>query len=150
WQPFEDYHSVDGRLPSTFFVIPFKGKAGSAPNNAVDATRAVAYQASEIRDEIMDAAARGSELAVHGIDAWRDADAGRSEIGELTRVTGQITAGVRMHWLYFAGDSPERLEEAGFDYDSTCGYNDAVGFRAGTSQVFQWPGTDRMMELPLV
>src|SRR5262249_12890020 len=25
WQPFEDYHSVDRRLPSTFFVIPFKG-----------------------------------------------------------------------------------------------------------------------------
>src|SRR5262249_19742578 len=147
---FEDYHSVDRRLPSTFFVIPFKGQAGVAPNNTVDATRAAAYQASDIRTEIMDAVATGSELAVHGIDAWRDADAGRSEMGELTRVTGQVTAGVRMHWLYFAGDSPKRLEEAGFDYDSTWAYNDAVGFRAGTSQVFQWPGTDGLMELPLV
>ena len=43
-----------------------------------------------------------------------------------------------MHWLYFGDDSPKTLEAAGFDYDSTCGYNDAVGYRAGTSQVFLW------------
>ena len=29
------------------------------------------------------------------------------------------------------------LDEAGFEYDSTVGYNDAVGYRAGTSQVFR-------------
>jgi hypothetical protein len=54
-----------------------------------------------------------------------------------------------MHWLYFSSDSPGRLERAGFQYDSTWGYNDAVGFRAGTSQVFRLPGTRRLMELPL-
>jgi hypothetical protein len=56
---------------------------------------------------------------------------------------------VRMHWLYFDADSPRRLEAAGFDYDSTCGYNDAVGYRAGTSQVFRWPTSDTLLELPL-
>ena len=95
------------------------------------------------------AAARGSELAVHGIDAWRDVRAGRAEMRQLTSITGQETAGVRMHWLYFATDSPRRLEAAGFDYDSTWGYNDAVGYRAGTSQVFRLPGAQDLMELPL-
>ncbi len=54
-----------------------------------------------------------------------------------------------MHWLYFADESPQQLEDAGFDYDSTWGYNDAVGYRAGTSQVFRLPGTKHLLELPL-
>ena len=54
-----------------------------------------------------------------------------------------------MHWLYFQRDSPALLEAAGFDYDSTWGYNDAVGYRAGTSQVFRLPASKRLMELPL-
>jgi hypothetical protein len=63
--------------------------------------------------------------------------------------TGQHAAGVRMHWLYFGADSPRELQAAGFDYDSTCGYNDAVGYRAGTSQAFRLPGAGDLMELPL-
>ncbi len=41
-----------------------------------------------------------------------------------------------MHWLYFDKGSPKALEEAGFSYDSSFGYNNAVGFRGGTTQVF--------------
>jgi hypothetical protein len=54
-----------------------------------------------------------------------------------------------MHWLYFDVDSPKRLEDAGFDYDSTWGYNEAVGYRAGTSQVFRPLKCERLMELPM-
>ena len=57
--------------------------------------------------------------------------------------------GVRMHWLYFSNRSPEHLEKAGFFYDSTMGYNDAVGYRAGTTQVFRPPGAKKLLELPL-
>lgn len=41
------------------------------------------------------------------------------------------------------------LEEAGFDYDSTIGYNEANGFRSGTTQVFCLPGSSKLLELPL-
>jgi hypothetical protein len=41
------------------------------------------------------------------------------------------------------------LEQAGFLYDSTLGYNDAVGFRSGTTQVFRLPETSSVFELPL-
>jgi hypothetical protein len=104
---------------------------------------------SEIRAQVSDVMASGSELAVHGLDAWRDVDAGRAELEELTSITGKSAVGVRMHWLYFAGDSANRLEKAGFAYDSTWGYNDAVGYRAGTSQVFRPLGSERLLELPL-
>ena len=41
------------------------------------------------------------------------------------------------------------LEKAGFDYDSTIGYNETIGYRAGTSQVFKHPDVDHLLELPL-
>jgi hypothetical protein len=86
---------------------------------------------------------------VHGIDAWRDAQTGAAERQELTRVTGCEQPGIRMHWLYFSATSPRTLEDAGFGYDSTWGFNDAVGFRAGTAQAFRLSGTKRLLELPL-
>jgi hypothetical protein len=54
-----------------------------------------------------------------------------------------------MHWLYFGPDSPAHLEAAGFTYDSTAGFNETIGFRAGTSQVFRPPGCRTLLELPL-
>ena len=43
--------------------------------------------------------------------------------------------------LFLLPESPRQLEAAGFDYDSTWGYNNAVGYRPGTSQVFRLPET---------
>ena len=149
WRPLDDYAAVEDGRRSTFFMVPFKGRPGIALNGAIEPTRAVPYEASEVQQEIRAAVRRGSEIATHGIDAWRDADAGRQERNQLTSVTGGQTGGVRMHWLYYDAESPKQLEAAGFDYDSTWGYNDAVGYRAGTSQVFRLPATESLMELPL-
>jgi hypothetical protein len=149
WRPFDDYSKADAPEPSTFFLVPFKRRPGIGPAGVVQPTRAVAYQASEIKDEVNRAVARGSEIAVHGIDAWRDPAAGRHELSEVTSVTGQPSSGVRMHWLFFDAGSPAQLEAAGFTYDSTWGYNDAVGYRAGSSQVFRLFGTRNLLELPL-
>jgi hypothetical protein len=149
WHPFEDYREAENGRRSTFFLVPFKHRPGVGPDGRVDPRRGVPYQICEIRDELKKVTVHGGELALHGIDAWRDSDAGRAEIRELTSITARETSGVRMHWLYFAPESPCRLEEAGFEYDSTCGYNDSIGYRAGTSQVFGLPGTNGLMELPL-
>lgn len=149
WRPFEDYASVEEGRHSTFFLVPFKQRAGVGPDGRVDPVRAVPYDVTEIRDEARAVAARGSELAVHGVDAWRDADSGLDEKSRLTSVSGQARCGVRMHWLYFNEASPRALEAAGFDYDSTWGYNETVGYRAGTLQAFRFPGTATLLELPL-
>jgi len=149
WQPFEDYARAEQGKSSTFFLIPFKGQAGVGPDGSTRALRAAPYNIREIRTDIEASSGPRTEFAVHGIDAWRDADAGRAELKELAAVTGQQKPGIRMHWLYFSDHSPRQLEDAGFAYDSTCGYNDAVGYRAGTSQVFRLPGTQSFLELPL-
>ncbi len=148
WQPLRDYPALEGR-ESTFFVIPFKGRPGCSPTGKVWKRRASPYGVDEIEREISEVARTGNEIAVHGLDAWRDAGAGKSERARVTRVLGREVSGLRMHWLYYDGESPTRWEEAGFRYDSSIGYNDAVGFRAGTSQVYRLPGTTDLLELPL-
>ncbi len=139
WLPFQDYARVEESSRSTFFLVPFKGRPGKALTDAPEPVRAAPYGIGEVRGEVGEAHDRGTEIAVHGIDAWSDADAGRAELAELLSVTGQRSAGIRMHWLYFDKGSPAQLEKAGFDYDSTWGYNEAVGYRAGTSQAFRFP-----------
>jgi hypothetical protein len=148
WQPFDDYLRADAGRRSTFFLIPFKGRAGVGPDGVTRAHRASPYGVQEIRIEIDAARGRSVEFAVHGIDAWRDSAAGVAELAEVAAATGKRPAGVRMHWLYFSDDSPRAIESAGYTYDSSWGYNDAVGFRAGTSQAFQLAGT-HLLELPL-
>jgi hypothetical protein len=130
-------------------MVPFKNRPGRAPEGGGDARRAVKYELDEISEEVKEAARRGSEIGVHGLDAWHNSEAGSAEKHRLISLTNQPSAGVRMHWLYFSPDAPRQLEAAGFAYDSTCGYNETIGYRAGTSQVFRLPGTQRLMELPL-
>lgn len=93
--------------------------------------------------------AAGCEIGLHGIDAWRDSSCGREELEEIRRITGAREVGVRMHWLYFDEQSPLNLESAGATYDSTVGYNEAVGYRAGTTQVYKPLQATRLLELPL-
>jgi hypothetical protein len=91
----------------------------------------------------------GCEVGLHGIDAWIDESSGRNELEEIRRLTGTTEVGARMHWLYFDQQSPLLLETAGASYDSTIGYNQTVGYRVGTTQVYQPLGTTRLLELPL-
>lgn len=149
WRPFDDYAAAEPADRSTFFVVPFKGRPGTGPDGRVARRRAVAYQASDVAADLNQAQQNGSEIALHGLDAWRDTPQGVRERAEITRASGQPPAGVRMHWLYFDRNSPARLEAAGFTYDSTWGYNDAVGYRAGTSQVFRLLDSRTLFELPL-
>jgi hypothetical protein len=54
-----------------------------------------------------------------------------------------------MHWLCFDPLSPRLLDQAGFQYDSTFGYNETVGYKGGTTQIFKPEGADTLLELPL-
>ncbi len=149
WDPLRDYAIADRDHPATFFLVPFSNRPGSRPDGGVDRRRRVSYGIKDIRGEIERVAGSRTEFAVHGIDAWRDACAGQAEMSEVARVTAHKTTGVRMHWLYFGDESGRRLEDAGFEYDSTWGYNDAIGFRAGTLQPFRLRGAEHVLELPL-
>jgi hypothetical protein len=165
------------------------------------AKRACRYSLSELSSQLQRILATGNEVGLHGIDAWRDAQAGRAEQQRLVEATKGLSflrpdrapssdvgppggraarpasgptssaqpsidrcaqsdgahkselateSGIRMHWLYFDEQSPARLEEAGFSYDSTFGYNETIGYRAGTAQAFRPLGNEQLIELPLL
>jgi hypothetical protein len=149
WSDFELYIAMERGLPSTFFMIPFQGYAGVTRTGAAPRFRASGYAAADLAGAIERLRSAGCEIGLHGLDAWADKAAASREIAEIQRLTGGERPGVRMHWLFFDHASPETLDSAGAAYDSTVGYNDAVGYRAGTTQAYKPLRAASMLELPL-
>jgi hypothetical protein len=149
WYEFDRYLRLEEGLPSTFFVIPKGDCPGRLGNGMAPAFRASRYGAGDIALKIRKLMSAGCEIGLHGIDAWIDSPSGGDELEVVRGITGAQRMGVRMHWLYFGEQSPFVLDEAGADYDSTKGYNETVGYRAGTTQAFKPLGVNRLLELPL-
>lgn len=149
WNEFDRYLEIEKNLGSTFFIIPFKNRAGKDISGMEQRQRAARYDITDIRPEIKRLIEHHCEIGLHGIDAWNDAQKASEECDRICKEVGEPTIGVRMHWLYFCDRSTQLLEEAGFFYDSTFGYNDTVGYRGGTTQVFRPLGAKRLLELPL-
>jgi hypothetical protein len=149
WLSFENYLRIEKGLKSTYFFIPFKDRAGDKVTMPKAGFRATRYDIKDVQDWAKLLIKEGYEVGVHGIDSWHDSEKGRLELNEITKAVGIQEVGTRIHWLCFDSNSPKILEEAGFVYDSTFGYNDAIGFRAGTAQVFRPLGAKRILEIPL-
>ena len=150
WEDFADrYLKLEKGLPSTFFVIPFQGRSGMSHEGPAPAFRAARYGAHDIARSIQKLLAAGCEIGLHGIDAWIERGKAEEEVAEIRRITGAREVGVRMHWLYHDDGSPAILDKAGMAYDSTAGYNQTVGYRAGTTQAYRPVNANRMLEVPL-
>jgi hypothetical protein len=149
WSKFDRYTEIEGGLPSTFFIIPYRNTPGQTADGAAPRIRGAAYAVSEVADQVRRLLAADCEVGLHGIDAWMDGTRGCEELNEVRAITGAQDIGVRMHWLFFDEQSPVSLENAGASYDSTVGYNETVGYRAGTSQVYKPLNATTLLELPL-
>ncbi len=145
--------SIEQRLDvrSSLYFMPFASTpghgrvAGMAPAN-----RASYYKVSEKASLLQELEQQGWEVGVHGIDAWHSTAEARSEFEQICGLTGRTDLGVRMHWLYFnAPASFSCMDQAGFLYDSTFGFNEVAGFRAGTLQPYHPLNCGRLWELPL-
>jgi hypothetical protein len=149
WCELHRYLAMEPGAASTFFVIPAKDYPGQTHEGQAPSHRAARYGARDIADELGRLRSAGCEIGLHGIDAWLDSARGRQELEEIARVAEARDIGVRMHWLYSSEKSPAILEQAGFAYDASSGYNETVGYRAGTTQVFKPLGVTALLELPL-
>lgn len=149
WRSFNRYLEIESGRRSTYFVIPEKDNPGRNPDGTTSPMRACRYELAEIVPQLDRLLAAGDEVGLHGLDAWHDAGTGRREQERLRQTISTAGTGVRMHWLNFDQNSPAALDEAGFSYDSTVGYNETVGYRAGTTQVYRPLGVKHLLELPL-
>ena len=149
WSTFDRYMEIEATGGSTFFVIPQRSYAGRTTDGFCPVIRASGYGVGEVIPQLRNIVSAGGEVGLHGIDAWLDAGAGRNEKEKVCQAVGIEELGVRMHWLYFGKDSPAILDQAGFTYDSTIGFRDTVGYRAGTVQAYRPIGSNHLLELPL-
>jgi len=150
WRDFDErYAKLEGELPSTYFFIPFRNLPGRKADGPASWRRASGYGAKDVADKIRSLVASGHEVGLHGIDAWLDEAAAREELAEVRAISGVPETGSRMHWLFFNEQSAAVLERAGVAYDSTVGFNQTVGYRAGTTQAYKPLTADRLLELPM-
>jgi hypothetical protein len=149
WFQFRKYVEIEKGCHSTFFFVPFKDIPGWTETGAPIAGRAVKYDVAELKSEIDYLIQHGCEIGVHGLDGWYQPEAALRELVKIQSITGQKRLGVRMHWLYNHPDTPSVLEKTGYRYDSTWGYNQKPGFRAGTFQVYKPLQAKTLLELPM-
>lgn len=149
WFDIDRYMEIEKDKCSTFYFIPFKDQVGEPFKNKKSRLRAARYDILNYKNIIGSLLENGHEIGLHGIDAWCDPIKGINEYKVIRQLTGNEGMGVRMHWLYLSKNSPEVLEETGFIYDSTLGYNDTVGYLSGTTQVFRFLNSLNLFELPL-
>ena len=149
WVPFDWYLQVEKNLPATYFLIPFKDRAGAKVTGTHAERRATKYDVTDLGEWTRRLQDEGCELGLHGIDAWHSVEQGRVESERIASVTRGAGIGIRMHWLLRDENTYRVLDETGFTYDSTDGYNETIGYRSGTTQVFRPFGTRRLLELPM-
>lgn len=107
-------------------------------------------------------AGRGHEIGMHGsYNTYRDAAQIAHERGRLARACeaaglDEKPLGNRQHYLRWdSAETPDHLEAAGFDYDTTGSFADRPGFRYGTCHPFamwSWKtlGPLKLRQHPLV
>src|SRR6185503_2222031 len=99
---------------------------------------------------------RGHEIGVHGSYlSHRSVDELVRQRVAIEQAAGHPVSGIRQHFLRFDVRHTWRAQtQAGFVYDSTLGYNELPGFRAGVAAPFTPWDAERgrpheLLELPL-
>ncbi len=113
------------------------------------------YPLSKVRATAHKIHKEGWEIGLHGDFGTHDsAEAMRRAVARLTRGTGVRPRGVREHYLRFDfAKTWKIMEGARFDYDTTPGNADRLGFKLGLATPFHPPDERwramRLLELPL-
>jgi peptidoglycan/xylan/chitin deacetylase (PgdA/CDA1 family) len=96
------------------------------------------YKLDNIQDEISYILEQNCEIGLHtSFYAYNNIKKIKSEKKKLEETTGKKIVGVRNHIYRFnLPDTWKLLFKAGFDYDSTFGYHDMIGFRNGMCHPF--------------
>ncbi len=98
---------------------------------------------------------RGWDVGLHGEFGTHDsAEKMMNAVEGFSNDLGFLPRGVREHFLKFTyGTTWEIMEKAGFDYDTTVGLTDRLGFKLGLASPFHPPNKAwepmRLIEIPL-
>ena len=113
------------------------------------------YPLAGLKGLCQDIRNRGWEVGLHGDFGTHDSlEMLNRAASRLADNLGARPTGIREHYLRFDfSKSWPIMQEAGFDYDTTVGNSDRLGFRLGLANPFHPPGQDwrplKLLELPL-
>jgi hypothetical protein len=113
------------------------------------------YPLAKVRQAARTLHAKGWEIGLHGDFGTHDSESEmKKAVERLTEGVGIRPRGLREHYLRFDyGKSWRVMEDAGFDYDTTVGNSDKLGFKLGLATPFHPPDEGwkpmRLLELPL-
>lgn len=113
------------------------------------------YPLAGLRETARILGSRGWEFGLHGDFGTHDSEQEmKKAVERFTDGLGSQPRGVREHYLRFDYGSSWRIMEAsGFDYDTTLGNSDSLGFKLGLATPFHPPDLGwkpmRLLELPL-
>lgn len=149
WDQFDRCLEIERDVRSTFFFIPYKKRPGQGFDTGAASRRATKYDVSDAGTLIQKLLDRGCEIGVHGIDAWYSVDHGKKELQRIVDVTARDKTGIRIHWLCRNENTLQRLDQAGYSYDSTLGYNETIGYKSGTALPYRPFDATALLEIPL-
>lgn len=88
--------------------------------------------------KIRDLVKKGWEIGLHGsINSYKEPELLKKELMLLEDIAESRITRVRQHWLKYQEQVTTRIhQEIGFKKDSTLGFNDEIGFRAGVASVY--------------
>jgi len=97
------------------------------------------FRIEELNRELKNIVDNGWEVGLHGgHEAYNDLNQVKTEKERLENAVGKEVIGYRNHFMRFKVPTTwELLREAGFEYDTTFGYADCVGFRNGMCHPFK-------------
>lgn len=102
-------------------------------------------------------ASRGHEIGVHGsYNTYRDASQVTIERGNMMAMCRRSgldasVRGNRQHYLRWdSSQTPDHLDSAGYEYDTSGGFADVPGFRFGTAWPFRMWSWQKMAPLRLI
>lgn len=94
-------------------------------------------ESTRVRDIVARLLREGHEVGLHGsFETVEDGSNFARQRSRLEAITGAPVRGVRQHFLRrIVGETERGMRDAGFAYDSTSGFADRNGFRAGLADV---------------
>ena len=109
-----------------------------------------------VDDVVQELSQSGVELGVHpGYGTYLNRECLAEEIGRLRKVFGDVPLGGRQHFLRWSPQTWHDWEACGLGYDSSVGFSECVGFRAGTCHpyrpwLFDQNREANLLEVPLI
>jgi len=146
---FDDFMKVERQFnaKSTFFVVTQSTNRRYDPVYKINRT---------LKSKLLNICNNGWEIGLHGsYESFEDPSMLKFQKNRLEEAVSRQVISIRQHYLRFSVENTfSAQEDSGFSFDSTLGYNEDIGFRAGVAAPF-YPfdaknkRKQKIMELPL-